>query len=50
VSQAEDTAEFLNAGATSPVLTKPVQQKELRKIIEAQKALLKKEWKANQAK
>ena len=45
-AMAEDTDEFLRAGANSPVLTKPVQQKELRKIIEAQQLARRKEWRA----
>ena len=45
-AMAEDTEEFIRAGANSPVLTKPVQQKELKRIIETQQLQLKKEWKA----
>ena len=48
-AMAEDTQEFLRAGANSPVLTKPVQQRELKKIIETQQTMLRKHWRANKA-
>ena len=45
-AMAEDTAEFLRAGANAPVLTKPIQQKELQKILTQHMHDLRKHWKA----
>ena len=47
-AMAEDTAEFLRAGATSPILTKPVQQKELHRILNMHAADVRKTWRARQ--
>jgi CheY-like chemotaxis protein len=45
-AMAEDTADFLRAGANAPVLTKPIQQKELQKILSQHLQELRKHWKA----
>ena len=47
-AMAEDTAAFLRAGANEPVLTKPVQQKELHRILQQHAAEVRKAWRARQ--
>ena len=47
-AMAEDTAEFLSAGANSPILTKPVQQKELHRILQLHAAEVRKAWRVKQ--
>ena len=47
-AMAEDTAEFLRAGATPPILTKPVQQKELHRVLHLHATEVRKAWRAKQ--
>ena len=47
-AMAEDTAEFLAAGANEPILTKPVQQKELHRILQLHAGEVRKAWGAKQ--
>lgn len=47
-AMAEDTAEFLRAGANEPILTKPVQQKELHRILNQHAAEVRKAWRVKQ--
>ena len=47
-AMAEDTAEFLRAGANHPILTKPVQQKELHRLLQLHAAEVRKAWRTKQ--